>query len=51
MIFIEKVKCPYCGHEQSIFIDKNAVCKGVWLKCKGRQCGKEFEIVIKPKSR
>ena len=29
-----------------IFADANALCFGVWVKCKGRKCGKKFEIII-----
>nr|DAS18932.1 MAG TPA: hypothetical protein [Caudoviricetes sp.] len=29
-----------------IFADKTAVCKGVWVRCKGRNCKKIFEIKI-----
>ncbi len=46
---IEKVKCPYCGYEMPIAHDKDAVCKGVFVKCKGRQCKKTFEIKLNVK--
>lgn len=46
---IEKIKCPYCGHEQAVQADKNAVCRGLWMRCKARHCGKVFEIHIPPK--
>ncbi len=42
----EKIKCPFCGYKMPIERDKNAVCKGVFVKCKARNCGKEFEIKI-----
>lgn len=43
----EKVRCPYCGHEQNILYDpRNASCRGVFVRCKGRQCRKDFEIQI-----
>nr|DAQ91631.1 MAG TPA: hypothetical protein [Caudoviricetes sp.] len=29
-----------------IKIDRTAECKGVWVRCKGRNCKKEFEIRI-----
>jgi uncharacterized Zn finger protein len=44
----EKIKCPYCGYEMPVERDKKAVCKGIFVKCKGRNCGKVFEIIIKP---
>ena len=42
----QKIKCPHCNYEntQAMYI-KDAVCKGVFLKCK--KCKKEFEIIIK----
>ena len=43
---IRKVTCPYCGHEQNIFYRRDAVCRGVFFKCKNRACRKEFEIVM-----
>lgn len=46
---MQKVKCPYCGYEMPIKYDKDAECKGIWVKCKGRNCGKIFEIVLKVK--
>ena len=42
-----KVKCPYCGYEMPIkYTQKAAVCFGVFVRCKGRQCKREFEIKI-----
>lgn len=42
----KKVKCPYCGYEMPLFYDENAESRGIYAKCKGRNCGKEFEVVI-----
>ena len=43
----DKVKCPYCGHEQNILYDKeNARCQGIFLRCKARHCRKDFELKI-----
>ena len=43
----EKVKCPYCGQQQSTNTYKqDAVVTGVWAKCKNPQCRKEYEIHI-----
>lgn len=42
-----KVECPYCGYKMPIEKDETAECKGLWVKCKGRNCGKEFEIKLK----
>ena len=46
---IEKVKCPYCGYVMQIKYDESAKCKGVYVRCKGRNCKREFEIKIKSK--
>lgn len=43
---MEKIKCPYCGYEMPLFTSKEAVCKGVWVRCKGRGCKREFEIKL-----
>lgn len=44
---LPKVKCPFCGYEMPIrFIPKVAHCQGVFVKCKGRNCKREFEIKI-----
>lgn len=43
---MKKIKCPFCGYEMPVKYGKNAVCRGVWVRCKGRGCKKEFEIKI-----
>jgi len=40
------VKCPYCGYSMPIKKGPSAVCSDMWVKCKGRNCGKEFEIKV-----
>ena len=42
----KKVKCRYCGHEQNVQYVPDAVCRGVYIKCRARHCGKVFEIRI-----
>ena len=42
----EKVKCPYCGHNVNAFKSKDARCKGIFFKCKNKECSKEFELRI-----
>ena len=42
-----KVKCPFCGHEQKIQYTPDAKCRGVFIRCQGRHCKKEFEIAVK----
>lgn len=45
-MIVDKIKCPYCGYVMPLKVDPDAKCKGVWIKCKGRNCKKEFEIKI-----
>ena len=42
----EKVTCPYCGHRVNAFQDKDAICRGVFFKCKNRKCGRIFELKL-----
>lgn len=46
---LKNVICPYCGYKMPVKYDKNAICKGVFVKCKGRECKKEFEIKLSVK--
>ena len=47
---MEKVKCPFCGYEMPIAYNKeNSRAKGLFVRCKGRNCKKEFEIRINTK--
>lgn len=47
---MEKVKCPFCNYEMPIVYDKGkSRAKGIFVKCKGRNCKKEFEIKINVK--
>lgn len=41
-----QIICPHCGYKMPIFAAKDAICRGIWVRCKGRKCGKEFEIKI-----
>lgn len=43
---IKMVQCPYCGYKMPIKIAPHAFCKGVFVRCKGKHCKKEFEIII-----
>ena len=44
---MEKYKCPFCGYEMPIMYDKiKSYSNGIFVKCKGRKCKKEFEIKI-----
>lgn len=37
--------CPKCGQKLLKYED-GAVCAGVFIKCKGKNCGQEIEIKI-----
>lgn len=43
---MKKIRCPYCGYLMPIERDKNAVCRGLFVQCKARNCKKIFEIQI-----
>lgn len=47
----QKVKCPYCGYEMPMIYAENAMCRGVFIRCKGRNCKKVFEIKIEDKTK
>jgi len=42
----KNVTCPFCGYRMPIRYDADAECKGLFVKCKGRQCRRTFEIKI-----
>lgn len=42
----KKIECPYCGYKMPITFSKDAMCSGIFVKCKGKNCKKEFEIKI-----
>ena len=41
-----RVTCPYCQYRMPIEVRDGAACHGLWVKCKGRNCGRLFEIKI-----
>lgn len=45
----DRVICPYCGYRMPIEVKPDAQAHGLLIRCKGRTCGKVFEIVISPK--
>ena len=49
MIEIDKVECPFCGYKMPITFSKDAKCSGIFVKCKGKNCKKVFEIKIDEK--
>ena len=46
----EKIRCPYCGYKMPVEKERTASCRGIWVRCKGKNCKKEFEIVIAKES-
>lgn len=46
---VKKVRCPFCGYEMPIYYQKEAVARGIYARCKGRNCKKKFEIRINDK--
>ena len=42
-----KLKCPFCGYEMPVYLTPDAKCAGVFVRCKGRNCKKLFEIRVK----
>lgn len=46
---MKKVRCPYCGYEMPILYGEKSIAKELFVKCKGRNCKKEFEIKVNVK--
>lgn len=44
---LKKITCPYCGQKQNLmYAPGKAACRGIFIRCKGRQCRREFEVRI-----
>lgn len=41
-----KVECPYCGSTQNVQYTQEALCRGVYIRCRARHCKKIFEIKL-----
>ena len=41
-----KARCSSCGHPVNVFYQENATCRGVFLRCKNKNCRKIFELRI-----
>lgn len=46
---LKKIKCPYCGYEMPVFAAPKAVSAGIFVRCKGRNCKKMFEVKLPKK--
>lgn len=44
-----RVICPYCGYKMPIEVTPKAEARGLFVKCKGRNCGMKFEIILPAK--
>ena len=42
----EQLKCPLCGYKMPVYFDEKSKCMGIFVRCKGRNCRKIFEIKI-----
>lgn len=43
---MQKIKCPYCGYVMPLTRTKARCAEAFFIKCKGRRCGRIFEIKI-----
>lgn len=43
----KKVKCPHCGYEMPLLYNEHTECSGLKVRCKGRNCKKEFLVNIR----
>ena len=43
---MKKAVCPYCGTSVNAFYSKDAACRGVFFKCKNKNCRKQFELKL-----
>lgn len=42
-----RIICPYCGYRLPISFSSTACCKEISVICKGRNCKKSFNVIIK----
>lgn len=40
----KKILCPYCGYSMPLYYTDDSTARGVFVRCKGRNCKKMFEI-------
>lgn len=45
-MFEKRIICPYCGYAMPVHILSGAECHGLKMKCKSRECKKEFEMIV-----
>lgn len=44
---MQKVICPFCGYKMPVWLGPEAESRDIWVRCKNRNCKREFEIKIK----
>lgn len=42
-----RVICPYCGYRMPNSYSSTAACRGISFKCKGRNCGRSFILIVR----
>ena len=42
----KKVVCPYCGHPVNAMQTEDAHCRGIYFRCKNKDCKKIFELKL-----
>lgn len=42
-----RVICPYCGYKLPVYFSSNSSCSEISLICKGRNCKKKFNLIIR----
>lgn len=42
-----RITCPYCGYKMPISCDSTSSSHGLYVRCKGSHCKREFEVVVK----
>lgn len=42
----KQVVCPFCGYRMPVRYVPTATCRGVFIRCKNKNCKKEFEVKL-----
>ncbi len=46
----KKVECPFCNYKMPLTFNSRAICRGLYVRCKNRNCKQLFEVVINSES-
>lgn len=41
---LQQITCPRCGYRMPLWADPEARARGLWVRCKNRNCRLFFEI-------